>query len=78
MEDFWKIGNRLRITTIYDYTYYDEYNGNDVNEGKKSYEGIVVERNKGLSLKIDDDKYFDCQCVYWFGSILKQNIEKIN
>lgn len=70
MEDLWKIDNRLKFTTRSDYETYELDKGDYINRGKQTYEGIVVERKKGLSLKLDNGGYFDCQGTYWFGSVL--------
>jgi hypothetical protein len=74
-EDLWRVGNRLRVTTIYDLTYSE--NGQDKNEGKQVYEGVVEEYKKGLRLVTDSGK-FNTQGSYWFGNILDQNVELIN
>jgi hypothetical protein len=65
-ESVWSLGNRLKITSKYEM---------DEGEGFISYEGIVIEQSKGLALKCDDGKIFNCQGTYYFGSILNQKVE---
>lgn len=78
-DNIWKIGNKLRITTVFDYEERKDFpNHNEYeNLGKQIYCGEVTVVDKGLALKTDDGKIFKTQGSYWFGSILEQNIELI-
>ena len=66
--DLFKVGNRLKITTLYKL---------DESTGFQTYEGVVVKNRDGLSFNSDDGKKFKLQGTYWFGSLLDQKIELI-
>lgn len=73
--DVWVKGNIIRVTTVCNY--WEKWGDDDyVESGQRTYEGEVIEVDKGLALKTKEG-IFKTQGSYWFGSILKQGIELI-
>jgi len=69
--NIWKVGNRLRITTVYEF---------DEESGQHTYEGEVIWRSNGYGFKCvygGKEIVFVCQGSYWFGSISSEKIEVI-
>lgn len=78
--DIWRVGNKVKITTIFDWEKPKPWPNHKEweNLGKQEYIGKVVRKNKGLALKLDNGDIFELQGNYWFGSVLQQKCELIS